>query len=652
MPAMGTNLAKETGAVSQPMIHYYRERAKGGVGLIITEIVSIDSPQGNGTAKQLSLDANSFIAGHNELVEAVKAHGAKIIPQLHHAGRQASIENTKGLQPVAPSAIPTDPNSKILPRELTISEIEQIVEKFVKAAVRAKNAGYDGVELHGAHGYLIAQFMSPSSNRRTDLYGGDLEGRMKFPLDIIRGIKETVGSSFPVVFRFSADEFMENGINLEEAKKIAVMLQNAGVDALNISAGSFKTMHTIIEPMKFNEGWRAYLSEQIKGVVQIPVITVGVIRSPQVAENLLNEGKADFIALGRTLIADPEWPIKAMEGREDEIRKCITCNIGCIAERVVKNLHIRCTINPVAGRELEYSSIPRSYNPRHYVVIGGGPAGLEAARVLASAGNKVTIFEKENRLGGQINIASVPPGKDKIRWIIDYLTTQVRKLGVDIELNTDIDPNQLETMDIEAVILATGAAPLIPSIEGINIHSVATAWEVLAGDYKVGNKVVVIGGGSVGCETALYLKYQGKDVTIVELEKQLVLDMEPISRGTLLQDLMEAGVNMFTGHNVTAIKHDGVFTMDGNWGEHWFPCDNVILSMGAASINHLERDLRQRGLKVMVVGDAKKPRRLFEAITDGFLTAYRLIEEDVRDQLLPFMMEKAYLQYENKHRLQ
>lgn len=652
MPPMGTNLATETGAVSQAMIHYYRERAKGGAGLIITEITCVDSPQGLGSAKQLCLHNNTMIPSHNELVEAVKEHGAKIITQLHHAGRQTTPEITRGLQPVAPSAL-AEPSSNIVPRELTIFEIEDIIEKFVKAAVRAQNAGYDGVELHGAHGYLIGEFMSLASNKRTDLYGGDLEGRMRFPLEIIKGIKQTVGNNFPIIFRYSADEFIKDGIHLEEAKEIAIMLEQAGVDALHVSSGTYESVYTILEPMKYPEAWRAYLAENIKKVVKIPVITVGVIRSPQVAENLLNEGKADFIAIGRTLIADPHWPKKAMEGKEEDIRKCITCNIGCIGERVFKNLHVRCTVNPVAGREHEFPMIPTSYNTKHYAVVGGGPAGMEAARVLASAGNKVTLFERNEQLGGQIKIASVPPGKEKLRWCTDYLETQIRKLGVDIKTNTNVDTETLLSMDIDTVILATGAAPLLPSIEGVNNPNVTTAWEILSGQYEVGQQVIVIGGGSVGCETALYLKNKGVDVTVIEMEDNLATEMEQINRSVFLQDMENAGVKSYTGYYVKTIKPDGVLALDKNWQEHWFPCNHVVISMGSASLNHLERELKQHGLKVITIGDAKKPRSLIQAISDGFMTAYRIIKEDSHNQLLySFMLEKVYQSDESRYRLQ
>ncbi|MBS3969500.1 MAG: FAD-dependent oxidoreductase [Clostridia bacterium] len=652
MPAMGTNLANETGGVSQAMVHYYRARAKGGVGLIITELVSVDSPGGYAIPKQLDLHSNTFIAGHNELVEAVHEHGAKIVPQLHHAGRQTTTENTRGLQPVAPSAIP-DPYLQIIPRELTLSEIEDIIDKFVQGAIRAQKAGYDGVEIHGAHGYLVAQFMSPSSNRRTDMYGGDTAGRMGFPTEIVRRIKKETKGNFPVIFRYSGDEFIQGGINLEEAKLMAKILEEAGADALHISSGTYASMHTILEPMNYPEAWRAYLAEQIKKVVGIPVITVGNIRSPQVAENLLNEEKADFIALGRTLIADPEWPLKVMLDRDEDIRKCITCNLGCISERVFKNLHIRCTVNPVAGREIEYPSIPFSYNSKHFVVVGGGPAGMEAARVLAEAGNKVSLIERESELGGQIRIAAVPPGKDKIRWSIEYLETQIRSLGVDIQLKTEATAEILQGMDADCFVIATGAAPIIPSIKGVNSPNVTTAWEILAGQYEAGGKVIVVGGGSVGCETALYLRLKGIEVTVLEMEETLADDMEPITRTVFLEEMGNLQIQAFTGYKVQRIEINGVVVLDKNWREHWFPCDHVVLSMGAGPINHLEDQLKQKGLKVAVIGDAKKPRKLREAISEGFMAAHELIKNTTYPNLRhQFTVEEVFHRGEYRSILQ
>ncbi len=644
MPAMGTNLANEIGAVTEPMISYYRERAIGGVGMIITEIVSVDAPQGNAIPNELCLHDNSYIAGHNELVEAVKQHGAKIIPQLHHAGRQTTPESTFGLEPVAPSAIP-DPSTGIIPRELTIPEIEELVEKFTDAAIRAQNAGYDGIELHGAHGYLIGQFMSPFSNRRNDKYGVDLRGRMQFPLEIIQSIRRATFCAFPIVFRISVDEFVQGGINLDQSREICRMLQDAGVAAINVSSGNYASMNTILEPMNYAEGWRSYLAAEIKKVVQIPVITVGVIRSPETAERILAEGQADFVALGRTLLADPHWPVKAMGGRVDDIRKCISCNIWCIGERVFKNLHIRCTVNATCGREHEYPVIRKTSQPMSFAVAGGGPAGMEAARVLAIKGHRVTLFEKGPELGGQIKLAAVPPGKDKIRWSIEYLESQIRKLGVDIRLNTEATPDLLQNHNPNVVIVATGARPLLPDIPGIQNPNVTTAWDVLSGHYRVGNEVVIAGGGEVGCETALFLARNGVKTTIVEMEDEIAVDTEPISRVVLLDELKKAGVTTHKNLKVREVKNDGVIAQNRNWEDQWIPCTHVVFSVGSVSVNHLETELKDRGMNVFVIGDARRPRKLNHAVMDAFLTANKIDEtSELERPFTPFTAGKEWQQ--------
>ncbi|NLK00329.1 MAG: FAD-dependent oxidoreductase [Clostridia bacterium] len=642
MPPMGTNLASEIGAVTPAIIHYYRERAKGGVGMIIVEVAAVDSPEGNAIVNELSIHDDAYTPGHNELVEACQQHGAKIVVQLHHAGRQTTESATKGLQPVAPSAVP-DPSSGVLPRELSIKEIEDLIDKFAKAAARAKDAGYDGVEIHGAHGYLVGQFISPFSNKRTDLYGGDLTGRMRFPLEIIKKTREAVGDDYPILFRLSVDEFVDGGIKMDEAKIIARMLQDAGIDALDVTSGTYASMQTILEPMPYEEGWRAYLADEIKKEIQIPVITVGVIRSPETAESLLAEGKADFIAVGRTLIADPEWPMKALEGRTEDIRKCITCNIWCIGERLFKNLSLRCTVNPAAGRELEYPYIQKTTSPQSIAIIGGGPAGMEAARTLASAGHKITLHEAENKLGGQVNIAAVPPGKDKIAWSTQYLESQIRKLGVEIHLNSRIDVDSLRPDEFDAIILATGAAPIIPNIPGVQSPHVTTSWEVLAGNYDVGDKVVIVGGGDVGCETGLLLRHRGVDVTVVEMGDELAIEMEPINRAHTLGEMANSGVHTMTGHMVRKIEPDGVTALDKEGNEHWLPCTHVILSVGTAPINHLEGELKQKGFPVYVIGDAREPRKLNHAINEAFLTAHRINQmEPMVQPYQPFYQRPEY----------
>ncbi|MCK4791000.1 MAG: FAD-dependent oxidoreductase, partial [Desulfobacteraceae bacterium] len=510
MAPMGTRLASEMGAVTQRQIDYYEERAKGGVGAIIVEVTSVDYPLGSGTLKNLTIDDNNYIAGHNELVEAIQTHGAKAICQIWHVGRNARPENRRGLQPVAPSAIPTK-FYNVMPRELTTGEVEEIVKKFVQAAIRVKAAGYDGVELHGAQGYLIGSFMSPSSNRRGDRYGGHLLGRMTFPLEIVQGIRGEVGRDYPLLFRFAADEFIDGGMNLEESKKVAKILEEAGVDALDIAAGTYDSIAVGVDAMSSPQGWKIYLAESIKKVVKIPVISVGPIRTPEFAEQIISEGKIDFVSLGRGLLADPYWPQKAREGREKEIIPCISCNDGCVGGRVFRNLGLRCAVNPLTGRERMKESLVPVKETKKVFVIGGGPAGMMAALTAKARGHHVLLYEKGDQLGGQLRLGARI--KEKISWFQDYLLNQMKQQKIDVRLGRPISGKTIIQDNPDAVIVATGAIPLIPDIPGIKSGSVCTAWEVLEGKKKIKEKVVLVaGGGSVGCETALSLTSTNKKV--------------------------------------------------------------------------------------------------------------------------------------------
>ncbi|MBW1780516.1 MAG: FAD-dependent oxidoreductase [Deltaproteobacteria bacterium] len=625
MAPMGTRLASESGAVTQRQIQYYAERAKGGVGTIITEVTCVDHPMGVTGPTNMTLHDNGYIGSHNELVEEIHAWGANIICQLVHAGRQTKPASLKGMQPVAPSPIPCK-FLNVMPRELKTDEVEGIVQKFVEAAVRARTAGYDGIELHGAHGYLIAQFMSASSNHRKDRYGGDFQGRMTFPLEIIQGIRKEVGRDFPVLFRFSADEFVDGGRVLDESRKVAKLLESAGIDALHVSAGTYDSMATMIEPMSYPEAWKIYLAEAIKAEVHIPVIGVGVIRTPEVAEEILEKGGVDFLALGRTLLADPYWPQKAREGRDEDINRCICCNIGCIGGRIFKDLHIRCTVNPMTGREGIKGQLAPIGREQRVCVVGGGPAGMMAALAASDRGHRVVLFEKSDRLGGQLLLAEEPPGKEKISWLLEYLRNQVQKRDIDLRLGQAVNGESILSERPNAVIVAAGARPLIPKIPGTDQPFVCTSWDIL--DRKKvfkGKRILVAGGGTVGSETALYLAPVNKRVVIVEMLEGLALDMEPINRMELLSRIEKSGIEVLLGRQMDRIETDAVYLLNQEtMASERLEVDAVVLSLGAAPENELRNDLGDDVEKVFFVGDCCQPRKIIDAIYEGFRAGIRI----------------------------
>jgi 2,4-dienoyl-CoA reductase-like NADH-dependent reductase (Old Yellow Enzyme family)/thioredoxin reductase len=594
------------------------------VGTIITEVTCVDHPLGVTGPTNLTLHDNSYIGGHNELVEAVHDHGAKIICQLVHAGRQTRPSSIKGLQPVAPSAIPCK-FLNVVPRELTTPEVEEVIQKFIDAAGRVKTAGYDGVELHGAHGYLIAQFMSRSSNKRTDKYGGDFKNRMNFPLEIIRGVKKSLGNDYPLLFRISADEFVEEGRSLEESKQAARILEEEGVHVLDVSAGTYDSFPTLIEPMSYEEGWKIYLAEEIKKVVKIPVIGVGVIRTPAVAEKILKEGRADFLALGRTLLADPHWPNKARDGRIDEIIKCISCNTGCIGGRVFRDLHIRCALNPVTGRERRYAHLVPAEKRKKVLVVGGGPAGMEAARIAKMRGHQVTLFEKNRHLGGQLQLAAIPPGKEKIKWYSDYLIGQMKKLKIKVHLGQEVNPAYVQKLKPDVVIVATGAIPWIPDIPGIQSSRVVKAWDLLEGKKKVKDSTVVIaGGGTVGCETALFLAPQNRKVAIVEMLESIALDMEPINRMDLQDKIQQAGIQVIVKKTVKQITEEGIIIADEEGKEEVLQADWWVLALGVKPNDSLYKKLAGKMPELHLIGDSCQAGRIMDAVYDGARVA-RLI---------------------------
>ncbi len=625
MPAMGTNLAGPEGEVTDELIAYYEERAKGGTGLIITEFTCIDYEYGKGFIRQLRFDEDRFIPGMQRLAAAVQKYGTKLFVQIHHAGRQSSSALINGKQIVAPSNIASAAVGEE-PRELTTEEVKELVNKFVQTAVRCKQAGIDGVEIHGAHGYLINQFLSPQSNLRKDEYGGSFENRMRFIEEIIAGIREKCGQEYPVTVRLSADEFIDGGIDLQLGKQISRHLEKLGIDGLHISSGTYESMDKIIESPLFEQGWKVYLAEEIKKEVNIPVITVGNIREPQYVETILADGKADFVAIGRGLIADPEWVNKTMAGREAEIRKCISC-LHCI-HSAMGNSHILCSLNARAGRELQFIELKQlpADEKRHVVVVGGGPGGMEAARVLSLRGYHVTLFEKASKLGGQLHLVSDPNYLKKMNWHIDYLSKEMKRLNIDVRMNTEATVEEIISSNPFAVFLATGAKPKLPPAEGNDLAHVFTYEDIKLQKKEFTNsKVTVVGSGMICHGTNRRLAEAGNDVTFVEIPTKASERIGQDTRLRLLEKLRQLNVNILTDHKLAKILPDRVIVEDLNSGKRSeFESEYVIVAMGVEEYNPLEEPLSERLENVFVIGDAAGYASLGDATRGAFEKAYSL----------------------------
>jgi len=626
MPAIGTVLCHADGSVSEDQIAYYEERARGGTGLIVTEILAVENELGRAVSVQTRVDDDRFIPGLTRLASTIRQYPTRLFGQLHHAGNQSNSQITGGKQIVAPSAVTNEAVGEE-PRALSGEEVKELVAKFVAAAVRCQIAGFDGVQLHGAHGYLINQFLSPRSNRREDEYGGSLENRLRFITQIVQGIRDRCGDGFPVMVRYSADEFVVGGITLDEGLAIARHLESIGVAALDVSCGTYESMQTLLEPITYAQGWRVYLAEAVRAEVEIPVVTVGVIRQPAYAEQVLAQGKADFVAIGRGLLSDAQWARKAREGRDTQICQCISC-LRCV-ETIFVGRPIECAVNARTGREHWVpAELPRDGDGRKVAIVGGGPGGMEAARVLALRGYAPVIFEKEKELGGQLVPGCMPPGKEQIAWYKDYLIGELDRLGVETRLQTQATPATVGDEKPHAVLVAVGAVPVVPSnIPGIPGEGVCSFLDVLRGDRHAadGQSVIVVGAGLTGCETAHLLATQGARVTVLEMLGGIAESEHPATRVGIQEKLDKAEVRVLTGRKVRAIR-DGDVEIEHveEGGEETLPADLVVLAMG------LKVDPEQvtRWLEAFpdarVIGDAVAPRKVAEAVREGFDAAHVL----------------------------
>jgi len=598
---------------------YLVARAKGGAGLIITGMLMPGST-GVPLPGRISIHADRFIPGLKEDADAVHAAGAKIAPQIGLQYYWARADGEK-IEEIGPSEVATRKNSK--PRALTADEIHQIIDEYAEGVRRARDAGFDAVELHCGIGYLIARFLSPATNKRTDEYGGTLENRMRFLLEILASAKRKAGSDFPIICRFSADEFMDGGNRLEDGKRIAAMMESAGVSCINVGAGWHECRTPLIY-MSVPRGNFVYLAEEIKKVVKIPVIAAYRINNPILADSIIAQGKADLVGMGRALLADPELPNKAMQERFDDIRPCIACNY-CL-DRIMLGAPVVCSVNPQLGREGEVKC-EQSEQPKKVFIIGGGPAGMEAAVDAARLGHDVTLFDKGNRLGGNLIPAAAPSYKWEINNLIAYYETQLKKNKVKIELDAEADEKTIAKGHPDAVIVAAGAQPIVPPDWSRDVPNVVTAIQVLTGEKKAaGEKVVVVGGGLVGCEVAEYLAERGKKVTIIEMMDRMGNDIGITIRWIIMQRLHNAGVKWVTGAKVEQITESRV-RANKKCTTIFFDADTVVLAMGMKPRAELAGKLKQKfGGKIDIksVGDCVEAGKIAQATEGGFLAAQEL----------------------------
>jgi 2,4-dienoyl-CoA reductase-like NADH-dependent reductase (Old Yellow Enzyme family)/thioredoxin reductase len=608
MPPMGSGLPDADGYATDGTIAYYRRRARGGIGLIVVE-ASLVAPGKSAIGPELRLHDDRYVPRLARLVQAVKDEKVPIGIQLWHPGRQTNLS-----EPVAPSPVPLSPRTPI-PRALTTDDIRELIGHYAAAAARCREAGFDFVEVHAAHCYLPCEFLSPLVNQRTDEYGGDLAGRARFLLEIVAAIREACGADYPLFCRLTGSEGIEGGFEIGEAVQVARWLVDAGVGCISVSAGSWHTLHLSMPPMSMPRGCLLPLAAEIKRAVDVPVIAAGRLDDPDVAARAITDGDADLIAIGRGLIADADWPRKVREGRLHEITPCIACN-ACL-DLISRAEHARCAVNPEVSRELDWEISP-SPQRRRVMVVGAGPAGLEAARVARLRGHAVSIWDRDGRLGGKLDVASRAPSKHEVLLFRDHQERTLRSLGVDVHLGVDVTPELIESEDPELVIVATGAAALRPGIEGIDGSHVVDAQRILLGSETVrpDERVVVIGGSATGCEAAELLAEIGCQVTIVEMLPSVGRGIELVTRRRLLHGLREAGVTILTRSRVLSIGPDRVVyeNADGDTAE--VAADRVALAIGwAPRAGELVPGLD--GRSVRIVGDADSPADFVAAVASG-----------------------------------
>ena len=609
------------GEVTQKTIDYFAERAKGGVGLIIIGSTRIFPPGHKFyTPASLNLSAPQFIPGHCELVQALHAHGAKVSIQFGHIGGQTHMQSVAASN-VQQLFCDGTPYTKPIP--ITRSEIWDTIDLFAKGAVMAKTAGYDMVEIHAAHGYLLGSFLSPFLNTRKDEFGGSLENRTRFHVEMLKAIKTQAGDDFPVTVRISALDYLDNSINLAESCQVAKILEAAGADVISVSAGCHETQHLSNDTMRMEEDFKRPLFKAIKKAVKIPIIVAGGYRNPDVSEKIVSDGIADFLGIARPLLADPQWPQKAAQGKVDDIRKCLSCGECLYIRGGAFNYPQSCAVNAVFGREKDWTEIVPAQRKKKVLVIGGGPAGMEAARVASLRGHSVSLYEKGEELGGQLLLASKPPGKKRMLWLRDYLANQIEKTGVNIKFGVEVTQELIAAENPDEIIMATGAIPKQIDIPGSETNNVVLAWDVLRGEVPLKNqKVAVIGGSMLACETAELIASWDNEVAVVKMRpgSYMAEDCEPTNRRGIMEFMQEHKVREITDHKLEKITGTGVDLIDNESGKTiCVEAEVIVLALGSTPVQGLADVLEKQEIPFTMIGDCTTPKNIKQAIYQGAL---------------------------------
>jgi 2,4-dienoyl-CoA reductase-like NADH-dependent reductase (Old Yellow Enzyme family)/thioredoxin reductase len=643
LPSMCDNMSDREGRVTDQKIAYFRRRAMGGVGWINLGYAYI-APRARGcTYFQVGIYDDDLIPGLRRLTDVVHSFDVRMGSQIAHAGRQTTHHYIGGLQPEAPSPVAEHVLGEV-PEEMTVARLHEVQDEYAQAAQRAQEAGFDLVELHGAHGYLFMSFLSPYSNLRTDEYGGSLENRLRFIRETVRKVRAAVGDDFPIGYRMSGDEWVEGGLTLQDSVATAIALEEESVDYIHVSGGSYETFRWMIAPMGIGPGQLEHLAAEIKASISIPVVSVGRYTTPGLAERVLSDGHADFISMARELLADPDLPRKAYEDRAHQIRPCVACEQGCI-DRWVSALDITCVGNPEAGRELlpGWQEPTPAAEPKRVLVVGGGPAGLEAARVAALEGHDVQLWER-TALGGQLALAARPPGSEEWQNLVDWLVGQIEELGVDVRLGIEATAEAVLEAEPDAVVVATGSRPLVPRhMPGSQLEHVLTPLDALRETPAGGRNVVVEGGDMIGCQTALWLAAGGDTVTVVAYgrtdlftdgQEEFAQDMAGTIRRPEVLKQLEAAVTLRPKWGIKRILDDrviidsaGAFAPHtgalriGPVDEHELPADAVVIGVPRRPCDELYDQLEGAGPELYLVGDASTPRTVEEAVAEGSAAA-------------------------------